>query len=378
MTDAVGEMLFHIVDPARAAGGHHRQSAAILQTVKEFGALFHDGEVSAEVRIEYAVKAEQLERRDHLARDDGTRLKAKGIAKGDAYRGGNLHDDVFLRVLQGVEYLCGIVFFDDSASRADEAALAAEDAVRSFHRLVESRRDDDVAGAAGIGQRRNALYVLAGADAAAAADAFGWIAYDGRIGFDARLLLDDAGQRGFKDVEAAAEALEVAVLVARAAQAVPMMVGEHKLQDGYLGIADNLCVGMDFHAFPDLRRAGGEQAALADDFDRAETAVSLDALVFVVAEMRDVDAELCRSLHDFRALRHFDGDIVDGQMHHRDFFAFVFSRHHALPPTSNTSGKVSMADCRVFCAVSPRPQSEDMLMTRAIVAMIRMSSAVAV
>lgn len=62
-----------------------------------------------------------------------------------------------------------------------------------------------------------------------------------------------------------------------------MMVGQHELQDGDLRVAHNLGVGMDIHAFPDLGRAGSEQAALARDFDGAEAAVRLDALVLVIA-----------------------------------------------------------------------------------------------
>ena len=378
MVAAVREMLFHIVDPAGTAGGHHGQGAAVLQAVEEFRAFFHDREVGAEVGVEYLVEAQKLQRRDHLSGYDGTRLHAEGIAEGDADGRGDLYDDMFLRILQGVEYFLRIVLFDDRAGRADQAALAAEDAVRSFHRFVERRGDDDVAAASGIGQGGDALHVLAGADAASAADAFRGIAHDGRIGFDAGLLFDYAGQRGFQNVEPAAEALQVAVLIARAAQAVFVMVGQHQLEDGDLRIADDLRVGMDVHAFPDFGRAGREQTSLARDLDGAETAVRFDALVFMVAEMRDIDSELLRRLHDFRSFRNFKRDIVDGQMNHRDFLGFVFSGHYSAPPISNTSGNASIADCRVFCAVSPSPHREDMLMTRAMVAMMRISSRVAV
>ena len=40
---AGGEVFFHVVDPAGAAGGHHGQYAAVFQTVQEFVAFFHDG-----------------------------------------------------------------------------------------------------------------------------------------------------------------------------------------------------------------------------------------------------------------------------------------------------------------------------------------------
>lgn len=378
MADTVGEVFLHVVDPARTAGGHHGQGAAILQAIQEFGALLHDGEIGTKIRIKDLVEAQELQSRYHLSCDDGTRLHTEGIAEGYAHRGGNLDDNVFFRVLQSIEYFIRIVFFDNRTGRTDEAALTAENAIRGFHRFVEGGRDGNVTAASGIRQCGNALDVFAGTDAAPAADAFGWVADDGGIGFDPWFILEYAGQWRMLDVEAAAETLQVAVLVAGTTQAVFVVIGQHELQDGYLGVPDNLGIRMDFHALPDFRGAGSQQAAFADDFHGAKTAVGFDALILMIAEVRNIDAERLRGLHDFGPLWHFDGDIVDGQMDHGNFFYFIFCGHYSVPPTSNTSGNVSMADCRVFCAVSPRPQREDMLITRAMVDMMRMSSWVAV
>ena len=104
---------------------------------------------------------------------------------------------MFIFVLQGIEHLLGIVFFDDGAGGADEAALAAEDAVSLFHGLVKGGGDTDIAAASGVGQRSDSLYVLAGSYTSAAADTFGWVADDGGIGFDARFFFYYAGQVGF-------------------------------------------------------------------------------------------------------------------------------------------------------------------------------------
>ena len=71
-----------------------------------------------------------------------------------------------------VEDLLRVVLLDERARRADEAALAAEDAVRRLHRLAECGCNGDVAAAPGIGEGRNALNILAGPNAAAAADTF--------------------------------------------------------------------------------------------------------------------------------------------------------------------------------------------------------------
>ena len=51
------------------------------------------------------------------------------LAEGDADGRSDLYDDMFLRILQGVEYLLRIVLFDDRAGRADQAALAAAGAL---------------------------------------------------------------------------------------------------------------------------------------------------------------------------------------------------------------------------------------------------------
>ena len=132
-----------------------------------------------------------------MAGDDGARFQTKGVAQGHTDGGSHLYDNVFVFVLQGIEHLLGIVFFDDGAGGADEAALAAEDAVGLFHGLVKGGGHGNVAAASGIGQGRNALYVLAGANTSAAADAFGWVAHDGGVRLDARFFFDHAGQVGF-------------------------------------------------------------------------------------------------------------------------------------------------------------------------------------
>ena len=85
MRQAITVVLLDVADPARTARGHHRQHPAMLQAVEEFRAFLHDREVGAEVRVEDLVKAEEVQRRDHLARDDGAGLHAEGIAEGDAH-----------------------------------------------------------------------------------------------------------------------------------------------------------------------------------------------------------------------------------------------------------------------------------------------------
>ncbi len=55
------------VDPSGGAGGDHGESAAVLYSAEKLGAFFHDGEVCAEVGIEYLIEAESAESSCHLA-----------------------------------------------------------------------------------------------------------------------------------------------------------------------------------------------------------------------------------------------------------------------------------------------------------------------
>ncbi len=50
-------VLFDEIDPAGAAGSHHRHDAAVLDAVQQLRAFLHDGEVGAEVRVEDPVEA---------------------------------------------------------------------------------------------------------------------------------------------------------------------------------------------------------------------------------------------------------------------------------------------------------------------------------
>ena len=122
------------------------------------------------------------------------------------------------------------------------------------------------------------------------------------------------------DVEAAAKLLQIAAVVARAVQAVLVVVGEDELKDGDLRVAHDLRVRVDFHAFPDFGRARCHEAAIARDLDGADAAASFDALIGVVAEMRDVDVHLACGVDDLRALGDFDGNVVDRQMYEFSFF----------------------------------------------------------
>ena len=99
------------------------------------------------------------------------------------------------------------------------------------------------------------------------------------------------------------------------------MVGKNELQDADLGIAHNLGVRMDFHAFPYFGGTGRHKTAVADDFDGTDAAARFDPLIGMVTEVRDVDVHLARGIDDLRTLGNLHGNLVDGQMDEFFFFS---------------------------------------------------------
>ena len=96
------------LDPARRTGGKLRQrgggvtvtgltmglraSTGGLDAGNQLGALFHNGEVGAEVGIKHLIKTKHFERSHHLALDDGARRHAELLTNGDTGGRCGLHD----------------------------------------------------------------------------------------------------------------------------------------------------------------------------------------------------------------------------------------------------------------------------------------------
>ncbi len=78
--------------PAGAAGGYHRQFAAVFDALEKLRTLLHYREVSAGVSVEYTVKAHAPKGRCHLAGDGRTHRIAEFLAEGGSYSGSGLHD----------------------------------------------------------------------------------------------------------------------------------------------------------------------------------------------------------------------------------------------------------------------------------------------
>ena len=120
--------LFHKVDPSRAAGGDHREHAAILHAVEQLIALLHDGQVSSKVGVKNLVESKAAQGSYHLAGCNRAARHAKFLADGDTDRRSGLDDDKFIRVVDGVPNALGVVLLIQCADRTGRYALAAVNA----------------------------------------------------------------------------------------------------------------------------------------------------------------------------------------------------------------------------------------------------------
>ena len=138
---------FRKFNPRRAAAGELRQEFfLIVHAVQEFRCFFHDGQVSAEVRIEDVIPAESPQGGNHLALDDGAEGQAKFIAKSDADSRCRLEDDDFLRVIDCLLDGIALGYSRRRTEHARQGTLAAVDAnrhvTRTFQRIIARHGHD--------------------------------------------------------------------------------------------------------------------------------------------------------------------------------------------------------------------------------------------
>ena len=173
------EEFFAVGDPSGAAGGNHRQYAAVLDAVDQLGALLHNGKVRAEIGIEYLVKAQAAHGGHHFAGNAGADGQAKFLAQGGADGGRGLNADDLFRIGQGGPYFIDFALFMQRAYGAGFNALAAVHTGAVRQGFAEGRAYRGVKAAFGHADGADLLYILADGDAAAAMDALGVVAHDG-------------------------------------------------------------------------------------------------------------------------------------------------------------------------------------------------------
>src|SRR5688572_26973182 len=179
------------------------------------------------------------------------------------------------------------------AGRAGLHALAAGDAGRLAHRVVEVEYRHRAVAAVGVADDVVHLHFPAGAHAARALDA--GVQVDGNGGVrQIRLYRSSFFETRFADPDALRPVLQLVV------ERVLLVghVGEQQLQHQLLRGERARRVGRDFHAGGGIAAARGRQGALALDLDHAGAAIAVGALVAAVAEVRDLDTVLLRRLDD--------------------------------------------------------------------------------
>ncbi len=115
--------------------------------------------------------------------------------------------------------------------------------------------------------------------------------------------------------------LQVALTALIADRAVQWVVDEQKFHHAAAGVAHHLAVGMDDHAVGHRIAAGGDRfGRRLLDLDQTHAAIASNGQPFVVAEARNFDPGLLRSLQDSRAVGDLDRNAVDCDLRHYAFF----------------------------------------------------------
>jgi len=189
-------------------------------------------------------------------------------------------------------------------------ALAALDAGALAELDVGGGRDASLLSAPEELDRPDVLHVLADLHAASAANALVGVENEGARRCVDRTAPYFLGERLLADAELGGEALELALLVARAGQAVVRVGGEDKFDDRLPRRYQLGVVGDDIHALVHRRAACADQfRALAVLYD-ANSASRPRLEIVVYAEGGDLHLDLARGYEDRGALGHLDWNAV--------------------------------------------------------------------
>ena len=282
--------LFHMLDPAGAAGGEHRELRAGFDLLQELRALFHDRQVGAEVGVIHHVHAETAQRRDQLAGDRYVRGHAELLGQTHAHTRGKLHDHTLVGVVQHPPHLGDLTVDRQSAGGADRRALAAADAAGLDEHFAKARGHNGLFAALGEVDRADVLNFRAHAHAQSAEDALGRIAGDAGGG-DVEPLVREGVlmEAGLDHIVAVGVLLQLAVAALLAGQALGPVAAHQQLQRGVAALEDLFGVRVHDKAVSRLHRAGRVQHALLVLY-QAQTAAAVDRKVFAIAQRGDVDA----------------------------------------------------------------------------------------
>ena len=310
------------IDPARAAAGQKREILAGFQPVDQLGALFHDGQVSREVGVKHLGKTETTQSRDHFAGGDGASRKVEFFAQGNADGRRGLNHDVLARVIDGAPDFVFVADFSQRADRASHDALAAERAAGLNQRLEILGRHGGIKAAVDAGQHADRLHDVARRLATAAHDALGRVTADCAAADVNRELVLLALVFDFMHVKLMRQALQFAVLVHGANQAILRVIGQKQAEHGTAGADCALGIRLYHHAFGHWRAAGRSQGRPFLDLDHANPAgagfvLNAHAVQFGVTQRRNLQPQGTRCFQNRRAFRNGHWDVIYFQVDHR-------------------------------------------------------------
>ena len=329
--------------PSRRAARELRQrhgfvllNQGLVETDQQLGAFLNDGEVGREVGVEDLVESAQAQRRVHLERQRLARLKAEALADARARARGSLDHDVLGRVVNGRPDLVGRVVRPQRAGRAAVDALSAVDADDLAQRLVNEGFHFGRLGAAGHFQHADLLQINAGAHAAAAEDALVHVAHDGVAGA-VNLKAGFIGMPEAEEVYAVllGQRLQLAVVVAGAGVAFPIVLREQQVEDVPPGLAHLAGVRADGDGRGDGISAGCLKCPLPLHLDGTDAADAGHTEILVIAQRRNVNVQLLRGLQNRGAHRHLDLLVVNCDRDGRADGLLVLGRGELLHGTAD-------------------------------------------
>ena len=170
--------LFHMLDPAGAAGGEHGELCTGLHLLQELGTLLHDGEVGGEVGVIHNVNAQTAKSRDNLAGYGLGCGHAELLSKSHTDRRGKLNHHTLVRIVDHAPHLGNLAVDGDGTRRADGCTLAAAHTARLDKHLAEAGSHDGFFAAFGKVDGADILHLGAHTYTKAAKNALGGISRD--------------------------------------------------------------------------------------------------------------------------------------------------------------------------------------------------------
>ena len=312
----LGEIVFAELDPTGRAGSDHGQFAAVLETVNQFMGFFHNGQVGGKVHVVYTVKAKTFCSGNQFAFCVGAGSVVKAFTDGGANRGSHADHNVFFGIVQGIEYLIGIVSFSESANGTSNDTLTAVDALCIAELYTVFTANNGVEATVLHTDGTNALYFITGSHATTAKNALVGVTDDGSTAVVHGGVVFSATEVTFVYTVVGAEFLQFTGGGTNARQTFLFVCGKQQFKVHLSCIDDFLRVGHDFHAFVYRIYAGGNEATSALHFYKAKTASADFVDIFQVAQSGDFHTSISGSFQHGAILRNRIFSSVNFYIYH--------------------------------------------------------------